>query len=129
MMSPSNNFYKLSDLKEKAGELSGQRVLVKGFLYHDGKKWILAEEPNLKQCCIKKCEHQIIVEGDFETPSPDAAIQVSGLFFEGTYLKEALILEPKPFPYWTTGFLLLALFCSISLKIRKRLMNRPPPLP
>jgi len=43
----------------------GQEVAVRGFLYRQNEQLILAEQPNLKSCCIGNKKNQLLISGMF----------------------------------------------------------------
>lgn len=59
-----------------------QEVELRGFLYRspDGRV-ILANEPNLKTCCVgssRKISSQLVVKGDFPSNLPSTAVTMQG---------------------------------------------------
>ncbi len=41
-------------------------VAIRGFLYKNDAGWILADNPQLKSCCIGKLENQILIIGNVD---------------------------------------------------------------
>ncbi|MCP5469645.1 MAG: hypothetical protein H7A36_03975 [Chlamydiales bacterium] len=68
----------------------------KGFIYKHEGEWVLAEEPNLKTCCLRK-ESLLILEGDFSKTTPFQAYTVKGTLSEGR-LVDAHVTEGGSFP-------------------------------
>jgi hypothetical protein len=110
-----------------------QEDLVRGFVYkkEDGS-WILAEEPNLKSCCIgseKNLDKQIALKGDFSNVLPHRAVTVSGKLKEeplwndaGQKVQHWVLVDGKiketPFSY---SSLFLALFaCGIAILLLRQ---------
>ncbi|NGX41747.1 MAG: hypothetical protein K940chlam7_00019 [Chlamydiae bacterium] len=72
-----------NDLKNHSTH-QDQVVTIRGFLYQtQGGDWVLAEEPNLKTCCVgsaKKIDRQIFVSGEFGNPERVLAVTLQGRF-------------------------------------------------
>lgn len=80
------SFHQLID-PIQASSYQTQQVSVRGFVYHDEQqnRWILAQEPNLKTCCVgskHKIAQQIILEGDFSSSPPNQVVEVVGIFHD-----------------------------------------------
>ena len=76
-----------NQLKELAPQEDSKykEIRIRGFLYQSCKgEWILAEEPNLKTCCIgssKKADTQIHLNKEFEGVVSSQPVLVKGHFF------------------------------------------------
>lgn len=63
----------------KDEKLLGESVTIRGFLYQstDGE-WILADQPNLKTCCVGKKVGQIFLDGDFSEIPTYKPVSITG---------------------------------------------------
>lgn len=88
-----------------------KEVELKGFLFQasDGR-WILADTPNLKTCCIGKSD-QLTLLGDFSDQTINAPLTVKGTLVEKNILSEVTVIHEKNgFPFITILIVLFGLF-------------------
>jgi len=95
-------------------------VEMRGFLYQatDGRL-ILAQEPNLKTCCIgaeHKSDQQIIVEGSL-APSPYKAVTLTGHLVGNRLTQAQRIDQDKQVPWGTLALVLIG--CAGWLVLRQ----------
>ena len=115
-------------------QLDQKHIKIRGFLYQTANgKWILADEPNLKSCCIgKKAAQQIFLE-DFQAPPlSNSVVEIAGfLTFEPSWnshgkmeklyvLKNAVILPPEDNPYCWVLLACIPAGCSGFWLFRRR---------
>lgn len=70
-------------LKNDVSYLENQKVRIRGFLFKKANQWVLAEEPNLKTCCIgskEKADRQLLLDGMFDENFINHVIEVEGIF-------------------------------------------------
>lgn len=110
---------------QKAKELNNSQVEVRGFLYSNQNVLILADEPNLKSCCVgsaKNKNRQIQIK-DFQEEYPShQVVTVQGLltYDEGKWIlsNTSMILNTNFTWVWLTAFVVLILSISMIWKGR-----------
>ena len=91
-------FVPLNEFPESVGRFVGQEVEIKGFLYEGQDGWVLTDKPNLKSCCVGKCEKRIRVWGEGLVAAPDRVVTLKGILAEnesGYQLSEAKLIEKE----------------------------------
>jgi hypothetical protein len=107
----------------------GERLSLKGFLFQakDGR-WILANKPDLKNCCIGSVHEQktqVALQGDFSRYSAQVPLQVRGIFHmatTGAYaLSDTEVIQKGGFPIWTAGALVICLM-AFGFRLKRLLL-------
>ncbi len=128
---PSVLTFSLLESKEPINALDGRMVKVRGFLHQsqDGK-WVLADEPELKSCCIgakEKLSKQIMLQGFIENARAHQAVDLQGKFhiqkieeMQTYWMEEPKIIE-KPPHVWGSYLILFVSIIALYALARKRL--------
>ena len=117
-------FFLLADLSQLAlapEAESDKQVTLRGFPYqNEGGEWVLASEPNIPSCCLKKHSY-IRLEGAFPDLPTSRAIEVTGLltFDKGWILKDVNLKEASHSDLeWIFPLLAAAAFLFFTRKLR-----------
>jgi hypothetical protein len=98
---------------EELPAAQGELIRIRGFLYRSPENMlILADQPNLKSCCVGKLKHQIIISGNIGTELPLGAVTIEGFFHHDvplSFLKDSKIVgkEKKLNWHFLGGFFLI----------------------
>ena len=118
------SFQELSNCKT---QYSGLEVVVKGFVYENREGIaILADEPNLKTCCIGSLNNhpgQIMLSGFRPTEKSHQVVALQGKLYsdgQGYRLEQAALIQEALFPMNTVKILLIiTIFAGFFLNRRK----------
>jgi hypothetical protein len=117
-------FFLLEDLGQLAPEAQvGKQVTLRGFPYQNEGEWVLASEPNIPSCCLKK-QSYLRLEGAFPHLPTSRAIEVTGqlTYDKGWILKDGKLKEAS---HWSLEWVLpiLAVIAFLFFLIRKRIIK------
>lgn len=106
-----------------------QEVVIRGFLYNKEDQWILADQPNLKSCCVATLDNQIYLSESLEVASLDNAITVQGRLKVDSnnlyHLENVKILNDKrSWPIFSILLLSLTLIGVVAICKRKRAQTK-----